>query len=113
MQFDEGGERDVDLALGAGLQDRELHPLRTRRFLHVSDEALGSRVVRVHQQGDHPGLRNQLGKQLEPLGHHFELERAEAREVAARTGRLATSRTLVPGVRRIEHPRGEEARAPL
>ena len=36
MQLDEGGEGGVDLAFGAGLQDRELHPLRARRFLHVS-----------------------------------------------------------------------------
>ena len=29
---------------------------------------LGSRIVRVHEQGDHLGLGSQLGKQLEPLG---------------------------------------------
>ena len=33
------GEGGVDLAFGAGLQDIELHPLRARRFLHVSDNA--------------------------------------------------------------------------
>ena len=86
MQLDEGGEGGVDLAFGAGLQDRELHPLRARRFLHVSDDALGSRIVRVHQQGDHPGLGNQLGQQLEPLGHQLGGEDADAREVAARPG---------------------------
>ncbi len=71
MQLDEGGESGVDLAFGAGLQDMELHPLRARRFLHVSHDALGSRIVRVHEQGDHPGLGNQLGKQLEPLGRQL------------------------------------------
>ena len=71
LQLDEGGEGGVDLAFGAGLQDRELHPLRARRFLHVSNDALGIRIVRVHQQGDHPGLRNQLGQQLKPLGRQL------------------------------------------
>ena len=36
MQLDEGREGGVDLAFGAGLQKIELHPLRARRFLHVS-----------------------------------------------------------------------------
>ena len=71
LQLDEGGEGGVDLAFGAGLQDMELHPLRARRFLHVSHHALGTRIVRVHQQGDHAGLGNQLGKQLQPLGHQL------------------------------------------
>ena len=86
MQLDEGRESGVDLAFGAGLQDMELHPLCARRFLHVSDDALGLRIVRVHQQGDHPGLGNQLGKQLEPLGRQLDDEDADAREVAARPG---------------------------
>ena len=64
MQSDEGGEGGIDLARGGGLQDRELHPLRARGFLHVSDHGLGIRIVRVHEQGDHPGLGNQLGQQL-------------------------------------------------
>src|SRR6266702_1342206 len=89
MQLDEGGESDVDLAFGAGLQDRKLHPLRARRFLHVSYYALyalGIRIVRVDEQGDHLGLGNQLGKQLEPLGRQLAGEDADAREVAARPG---------------------------
>src|SRR6266702_1018379 len=87
MQLDEGGESDVDLAFGAGLQDRKLHPLRARRFLHVSYYALANRRnVRVDEQGDHPGLGNQLGKQLQQLGRQFAEEHAEAREVAARPG---------------------------
>jgi hypothetical protein len=32
LQLDKSGEGGVDLALGAGLQDRELHPLRARCF---------------------------------------------------------------------------------
>ena len=68
LQLDESGEGGVDLAFGAGLQDMELHPFRARRFLHVSYHALGIRIVRVHEQGDHPGLGNQLVQQLEPLG---------------------------------------------
>jgi len=76
----------INLAFGAGLQDRELHPLRARRFLHTSDQGLGSLIVRVHQQGDHLGLGNQLGQQLEPLGHQLDVHGTEAREVASRPG---------------------------
>src|SRR5262252_3873718 len=39
MQFDEGCEGGVDLIFGAGLQDRDVHPLGAGRFLHVSDHA--------------------------------------------------------------------------
>ena len=87
MQLDEGGKGGVDLAFGAGLQDMELHPLRVRRFLYVPDDALGDRIVRVHEQGDHAGLGNQLGKQLEPLGIQFGGEDAHAGDVAARPGK--------------------------
>jgi hypothetical protein len=60
MQFYEGGKGGVDLAFGAGPQVRELHPLRTRRLLHVSSELLGNCTVLVHEQGDYSGLGNQL-----------------------------------------------------
>src|ERR1700730_7842357 len=49
MLWDERRESGVTLAFGAAHQDRELYPLRARRFLHVSNDALGNRVVRVHQ----------------------------------------------------------------
>ena len=84
MQLDEGSQGSVDLAFGAGLQDIELHPLRARRFLHVSHHALGNRIVRVHEQGDQRGLGNQLGEQLEPLRVQLGAENAESREVTAR-----------------------------
>ena len=100
LQLDEGCESGVDLAFGAGLQDRELHPLRARRFLHVSDDALGIRIVRVHEQGDHLGLGNQLGQQLEPLRHQLDGEDAEAREVAARPGETGDQTRPRPGRRR-------------
>ena len=87
LKLDERGEGGVDLALGAGLQDRELHPLRARRFLHVSDHGLGIRIVRVHEESDHLGLGDQLGQQLEPLGHQLRGQNADAREVAARPGK--------------------------
>src|SRR5204863_9235933 len=44
----EGDERGVELVLVAGVQDLKLHPLRKRRFLQVSDDALEVRIVRVH-----------------------------------------------------------------
>ena len=37
-----------------------------RRILHLSHDRLGKRVIRVHEQGDHPGLGNQLRNQLQP-----------------------------------------------
>ena len=48
MQLDEGGEGGVDLAFGADFQDMELHPLRARRFLHVSGHAYGTRPSGVY-----------------------------------------------------------------
>src|SRR6266404_3251199 len=40
-QLGEGRESRVDLGLGTGLQDMELHPLRPRRFLDASYHILG------------------------------------------------------------------------
>jgi hypothetical protein len=69
MQLGEGCESGVDLAFAVGLQDMEPHPLGACRFLQVSDRGLGIRTVQVHEQGDHRSLGDQLGQQLEPLGH--------------------------------------------
>src|SRR6516165_12565749 len=68
----------------------EVHPLRARRFLHVSDYGLGTLIIRVHEQGNYPGLGNQLGKQLEPFGHQLGCHECHPRDVAARPARLAT-----------------------
>jgi hypothetical protein len=84
--LDEGGEGGVDLAFDAGLQDSELYPLRTGRFLHVSDYGLGIRTVRVYQQSDHAGLGSQLEKQIEQLGRQPGGGVAEPRQVAAWPG---------------------------
>ena len=97
MQFDEGGESGIDLAFGAGLQDRELHPLRARRFLHIWIMGLGCRIVRVHEQGNHLGLGNQLGQQLEPLGRQLDDDVGEAREVAAGPGETGDQARSRPG----------------
>jgi len=37
-------------------------------------------------RANHPGLGNQLGQQLQPLGHQLDEEESEAREVATRPG---------------------------
>ncbi len=81
MLLDERGESGVDLTFAAGLQDMDLYPFPVRRFLHLSYKVLGSRIGRVHQQGDHPSPGNQLGQQLTPLVR--QTEAADAREVAA------------------------------
>jgi hypothetical protein len=33
------------------------------------DDPLGARFIRLHEQGDHPSLRNKLQQQFEQLGH--------------------------------------------
>src|SRR3954452_24248604 len=68
------------------LEDRELHSLRSCRLLHVVNDTLGTRAVRVHQQGDPPSLRNQLRQQLKPLSRHLAGEHEDPSEVAARPG---------------------------
>jgi len=40
LHIDEGRKGVVDLAFGARLQHVELHPLRPRRLLHLSNRAL-------------------------------------------------------------------------
>src|SRR5947208_865252 len=40
----------------------ELHSLRSCRLLYLLNDTLGSRVVRVHQQGDHPSPRYSTAK---------------------------------------------------
>src|SRR5436190_20708805 len=61
----EGRESGVGLAFRAGIQNTQVDTLRAHRFLHLPDDALGGRLVRLHEQGDHPRLRNQLQQQLE------------------------------------------------
>ena len=86
MPLHKGGECGVELALSIGPQDEELHSLRARRFLHRSDLALGSRVVRVHEQGKQADLGNQLEKQFEPLGYQLDPHQADPREISAWPG---------------------------
>src|SRR5438477_12805244 len=86
MQFDEGCERCIDLAFGAGPQDSKLYSLRARRFLHDLNVALHTRTARIHEYGDDLGLRYQLRQQLKPLRHQLDYHVAEACDVAARPG---------------------------
>jgi hypothetical protein len=67
LPLDESVEGSVDLAFGSGLQDRKLHPFHAGRFLRLADDALGTRIVRIHEQPDCSGLGNQLRKQLQAL----------------------------------------------
>ena len=46
----------VDFALGAGIQDLELQPLRPRSFLPLSLHALGARIVLGDEQRDYLDL---------------------------------------------------------
>ena len=87
IQLDEGCEGGVDLAFVAGLQDMELHPLRAAPPRCMSPMMRSAFAhCRVHEQSDHLGLGNQLGKQLEPLRHQLDGKEADACKVAARPG---------------------------
>ena len=79
-------ERGVDFAGVAGFEDSEPPSLGARRLLRVFDDALSTWIVRVHQQRDSPGLRNQLGKQFKAFRRQLVDEQAHPREVAARPG---------------------------
>jgi hypothetical protein len=68
LHLDEGRESGVDLAFRAGLQNTEVYARRARSFLHMFDDSLGARFIRLHEQGDHPSLRNQLQQQFEQFG---------------------------------------------
>src|SRR5580704_6253548 len=54
-RVDEGG---VDLPFGAGFENTELYSLGVQRLLRVLHDALGVRIVWVHEQRDQTGLRN-------------------------------------------------------
>jgi hypothetical protein len=68
-QAGEACERSIDFGFSAGVQDFELHPLGARGRLHVSDHRLAIPIGRVDEQAERPSLRNQLGKQFQPLGY--------------------------------------------
>ena len=53
VQLVEGRESGIDLAFGAGFHDMEVHPLHACRFLPFSDHRLGTRQIRVQQQGEY------------------------------------------------------------
>ena len=80
------GESRIDLALGASLRNLDLNSLAVGRYLRVEHHALSIRVVRVHQEGDGPGVGQQLRQQVKPLGHELDVEDADPRKVASRSG---------------------------
>ena len=86
MQLNKRREGVVDLAFGSGLKDMELHPFHPRGLLYGLNHllhALGP-CVGVHKQSDRSGLRNQLGQQLDPLGHQLGCQDTDACKVAFR-----------------------------
>ena len=85
LELHQSAESGIDFALGAGLQNLQLHGLRARRFSHPSDDPFGLHIVWVHQHCDDAGLRNHLRKQLETLGCQFGHHHSDAGQVAARS----------------------------
>jgi hypothetical protein len=84
LPLHEGCESGVDLGFAADLQDKDLYPLRACRRLHLADNELGTRAVRIHEQTHYPGLGSQLGQQFEPLGQQLDIHVAHTSKVAAR-----------------------------
>jgi hypothetical protein len=54
--------------------------------VHQSYDALRGRTVWIDEQGNHAGLRDQLGKQLQPFRVQRIDKQADARQIAARPG---------------------------
>ena len=79
-------ENSIDLAFGAGLQNVQLQSPRARPFLHVPKHRLVIWSVRVDEQGDYFGLRDQFGKQLEPFWGQRARHVAEASDAAPGPG---------------------------
>jgi hypothetical protein len=84
VQREQRGEGISDLACGGGLHDRELESLGAGEILGDRDVPLGILIVRVDHQGDHPSVRNQLGKQFKAFRRQLVSEQADPREVPAR-----------------------------
>jgi hypothetical protein len=70
------------------------NPPGPRCHLQVLDHVLGPRSVWVNEQGDHPGLGNQLGQKLETLGHQLAAEIADAGYVAVRRSKAGDEAEL-------------------
>jgi hypothetical protein len=87
-----GCERPIEVAFGAGMQDREFKPEAAGRDLRVSRSGLGkSGTGRVDEQGNE-GCRGDQGvQQLHPLRHYLQVQRGHARKVAARPAPASAS----------------------
>jgi hypothetical protein len=59
----QGGEGGVDLAQGAGIEDKQLPAERARGLLCVAYRERGFRKLRVHQQGDESSIWNKFAQQ--------------------------------------------------
>ena len=94
----EGFERCVDFGFGLGLPEMELHAPRARRFLHQSYDAPRGRTVWFDEQGNHAGLRDQLGKQLQPFRAQRIDKQADARQIAAGRAKLTTRPSAIGSV---------------
>jgi hypothetical protein len=105
------GERCVELAFGAGMQDVDLQPERMRRLLHVSRLGLGSRILRVHERTDNLGCGYQIVQQSQSFRHQLGTQLGHAGDVAIRpieAGHQA-ERDWVTG--RIEDDRNDSGRS--
>ena len=86
LPLNESCEGGVDLVFGGDVQNNDLYSLRTCRFLHLADNALGTWTARIHEQTHYPGLRGQLGQQFEQFGHQLDAHAAHTCEIASGPG---------------------------
>src|SRR6516225_1325180 len=80
----EGGERRLDFADGAGVEDLNLQPDGARRFRYLTQRRLGDRDIgRIDQHRNANGLGHQVMQQPKPLGQNLLCEQIDACRVAA------------------------------
>src|SRR5262245_7912272 len=75
----------IKIALVAGRYGHDMHTEGSGCDLHLHGIRLGIWVTRVHEHGDHVGLRCQLAQYLEPLWSERVVEERRTGDVAAGT----------------------------
>ena len=84
MPITHGGERGVDLARRASIENQQLQAQRARGFMPLALHARGFRKFRIHQHRNHHSIRNEFPQQAEPLAGDQVAEPAHSGDIAAR-----------------------------
>src|SRR6516165_5429055 len=93
-------EDRVEIAFGTCTQNNDFEPDATRRRLHVSRQDFGlNEKGRVDEQSKHSRGGDQLVHHFQPLRSQFDVQRGDAREIAARlaqAGDIAKCHRVAP-----------------